>query len=403
MKSESREEKRLRPRLNLSQIYGPGLIFSPRASPNACTWLPSASQVVSDNMTGGQFSVAGTMPVVCSAGVSTPEGLQLLRDAGFEAPPVLLRYFDASDYLRLLKKLCQKEKQLAFQYVHPASEFPSENYWVKPETLSFLNSKVNLATLVSHGHIPLRHVVARDRLDSGVSSSRFPLVVKAVTDEPTGGGCDVVICREPSDLPIAVTTFRSCVHVVVEEFLPIKLNLCLNYAATAGGVIDYLGCAEQVCDAQGKYKGNWIDPEIQAPPLAVEIGTKVVAAGVALRYYGCVGIDMGVLEDDRIVAFDLNFRVNGSTTPLLLAESVRAHLGKTIFRFRRMQGNSTYRNLLKSVYAAMKKGIFLPLATFDPEAGGYFEAPPRLNGLILGNTREEVEEHERELSTIGLS
>ena len=403
MKPGILEETRLRPTLNLTQIYGPDLIFSPRASPNACTWLPAASQVVADNMTGGSLSVAGTMPFVCAAGVSTPKGLQLLRDGGLNTPPVLFRYFDAADYLCLLKKLGQEEKQLAFQYVHPASEFPSENYWVKPEALSFLNNKVNLATLVSTGHIPLRQVVTRDRLESGVSFFRFPLVVKAVTDEPTAGGCDVVICGERSDLGIAVTTFRSCLHVMVEECLPIKHNLCLNYAATAGGAINYLGCAEQVCDARGKYQGNWIDPETQAPPLAVEIGTKIVAAGIALGYYGCVGIDMGVLEDDRIVAFDLNFRINGSTTPLLLAESVRAHLGKTVFRFRRMQGNSTYCNLLKSVYAAMKKGIFLPLVTFDPEAGRYAKSPPRLNGLILGNTREEAQEYERELSTMSLS
>jgi hypothetical protein len=140
-----------------------------------------------------------------------------------------------------------------------------------------------------------------------------------------------------------------------------------------------------------------------APPLAIEIGTRVVAAGFALGYYGCVGIDMAVLEDDRIVVFDLNFRVNGSTAALLLAESVQRTSGRTVLRFRALRGSGTYRDLLSSVYTAMHKGVFLPLSSYDPEAGGYSRTRPRMTGLILGKTREEAEEHERELSAMGLS
>ena len=168
-------------------------------------------------------------------------------------------------------------------------------------------------------------------------------------------------------------------------------------------MINYLGCAEQVSSAQGKYQGNWIDPTTMAPPLAIEIGTRVVAAGFALGYYGCVGIDMAVLENDRIIVFDLNFRVNGSTAALLLAESVQHTTGRTVLRFRALQGSGIYRDLFNSAYAALHKGIFLPLSSYDPEVGGYPRARPRMTGLILGKTREEVEEHERELSTMGLS
>jgi len=109
------------------------------------------------------------------------------------------------------------------------------------------------------------------------------------------GGVDVVICRTSRDLKRAAVLFQSCTRVVNEEFLPIKRNLCLNYSATAEGTINYLGCAEQVSDTEGKYQGNWIDLTTMAFPLAIEIGTRVVAAGFALGYYGCVGIDMGVL------------------------------------------------------------------------------------------------------------
>lgn len=392
----------LKPIQSLSQIYGSDVIYSPRASPNACTWLPH-DEFILDSMTGGQIPVAGDMSIFCAAGASTPEGLQLLRDAGFDIPRVVFRYSAVTDYLHKLKNLYNERRKIVLLHVHPASELPPEACWVKPETLSFLNNKANLATLVSPRHVPTRRMLMPSRLVIELSSHRFPLVVKAATDESSGGGVDVIICRTSRDLKRATVLFQSCARVVIEEFLPIKRNLCLNYAATAEGMINYLGCAEQLSDAQGKYQGNWIDATTMAPPLAIEIGTRVVAAGFALGYYGCVGIDMALLEDDRIVVFDLNFRVNGSTAALLLAESVQRTSGRTVLRFRPLQGSGTCRDLFNSAYAAIHKGIFLPFSSYDPEAGGYPRTRPRMTGLILGNTREEVEEHERELSTMGLS
>jgi hypothetical protein len=392
----------LKPIQSLSQIYGSDVIYSPRASPNACTWLPH-DEFILDSMTGGQIPVAGDMSILCAAGASTPEGLQLLRDAGFDIPQAVFRYSTAVDYLRKLKNLCSERKRIALLFVHPASELSPEACWVKPETLSFINNKANLDVLVSSCYAPMRRTLMPSRLLVEISPRCFPLVVKATTDESSGGGVDVAICRTFWDLKRAAVVFQSCKRVLIEEFLPIKRNLCLNYAATAEGMINYLGCAEQVSSADGKYQGNWIDATTMAPPLAIDIGTRVVVAGFALGYYGCVGIDMAVLEDDRIVVFDLNFRVNGSTAALLLAESVQRTSGRTVLRFRTLQGSETYRDLLNSAYAAMHKGVFLPLSSYDPEVGGYPRTRPRMTGLILGETREEVEEHECELSTMGLS
>jgi hypothetical protein len=112
---------------------------------------------------------------------------------------------------------------------------------------------------------------------------------------------------------------------------------------------------------------------------------------------------MAVVEGGRIVVFDLNFRVNGSTPALLLAESVQRTSGRTVLRFRALRGSGTYRDLLKSAYAALHKDIFLPLSSYDPEVGGYPKTRPRMTGMILGKTRPEVEKHERELSIMGLS
>ena len=98
----------LLPSLNMVQIFGRELLYTPRPSSKACKWLPSGGNEVLDGMTAGLIPVLGGMPILCSAGVSTPEGLQLLRDTGYQLPELIIRYHNLEDYLTNLKKLyCQ--------------------------------------------------------------------------------------------------------------------------------------------------------------------------------------------------------------------------------------------------------------------------------------------------------
>ena len=392
---------RLEPTLTLGDIFGTELLYSPRASPNACAWLP-CDEAVLDMLTGNQLTILGSMPILCAAGVSSPEALGLLHDAGFQVPAAPCRYRDGADYLRLLSDLSGSGRKIVVQHVHPIAELAPDTCWVPPATLSFLNNKGNLAELVDAPHLPARRIVTTDRLRAKPSPPNLPLVLKAVTDESTGGGIDVVICGTAEELDRAAAYFGACADVVVEDFIEIGRNLCLNYAVTAAGRITYLGCAEQVSDAQGKYHGNWIDAESEAPAVAVEVGVHVVRAGLDRGYWGCVGVDMAIEEDGRVVVFDLNFRLNGSTAALLLAESVRSSLGQPVIRLRSWRGKGTYREMLNAAYTAMGKGLLLPLNSYDPVAGGQPHAPPRMAGLIIGGSRDEVNEREGELAALGL-
>jgi hypothetical protein len=392
---------RLQPALTFSDIFGTELLYSPRASPNACAWLPR-DEAILDMLTGGQLTILGSMPILCAVGVTSREALELLSDAGFQAPAAPCRYRDGVDYLRLVSELTGSGRKIVVQHVHPVAELTPDTCWVPPATLSFLNNKGNLAEVVDAPHLPARRIVATDRLMAKPSPADLPLVLKAVTDESTGGGIDVVICGTAEELERAAAYFGACAHVVVEDFITIRRNLCLNYAVTAAGRITYLGCAEQVSDAQGKYHGNWIDAESEAPAVAVEVGVDVVRAGFDRGYWGFVGVDMAVEEEGRVVVFDLNFRLNGSTAALLLAESVRRNLGQRVIRLRSWRGKGTYREMLNAAYAAMGKGLLLPLNSYDPVAGGQPHAPPRMAGLIIGGSRDEVNEREGELAALGL-
>jgi len=395
-------EGSLYPSCTLDAIFGSENVYSQRISPTVCTWLP-LSEVQKDMMTGGAIAIAGSMPYICSTAVSNPAALQLLMAAGLPVSEKhLLRFCDSDDYVRLVRKQCGSGKTVAAQYLHGESELPTANCCIQPSVLSFLNNKANMSALVDGEYLPRRTVLPSAKLVDFVTSQALPFVVKVATDEPTGAGLDVVICESLSDSKRAEDVFRSCRTVIVEEFLPISRNLCLNYTIAQSGAITFLGCAEQVSDAQGIYQGNWLGKDISAPAEAVAIGERIARAGFTMGYYGFLGIDMAVLDDDRIKVFDLNFRINGSTAPLLLAESVMQRFARPLIRLERFAGRATYRDMLDIAYRELAKGTLVPLSSFDPDAVGCSASQPRLIAMLLGNTKDDIDEYKRELAATGL-
>ncbi|MDD2337664.1 MAG: ATP-grasp domain-containing protein [Geobacteraceae bacterium] len=393
----------LRPTFTLDDFFGSEIVYCQRISPTACTWLPF-DDMRKDTMTGGALSITGDMPHICSAAVSTPAAMQLIKDAGLPVPGKdLLRYTDKEDYIRLLQVLSRTGKKVAAQYLHDESELPEANCWIQPSLISFVNNKANLKALVDDGYLPRRAIVPFAELTSYLSRYPLPNVVKAVTEEPTGAGLDVIICETAADVSRAEKVFGVCAFVVVEEFLHIARNLCLNYAVTSEGEIIFLGCAEQICTRNGVYLGNWLGKNIEAPPEAVSVGRQIVQKGFTLGYSGLVGIDMAVLADGRIMVFDLNFRINGSTTPLLLARSAMETYGQPLIKLDRFVGTSTYRDMLDIIYGQLGKGKFVPIASYDPESGGYPGSQPRLIAMLLGETKDEIDEYKSELERMGLA
>lgn len=390
----------LKPAATLSEIFGNAAVFTGRSSPNASRWLPR-DEMALDFLSGSLLSMVGDMPAVCAASASTPEGLGLLRDAGFLIPVHLYRFRNAADYLELMKRLCAEGKSVVMQHVHAQDDLPHSSCLVKPQALSYVNNKAHLARFVQSENLPARQLVPIVELENVGKTMRFPLVVKAITDESTGGGSDVRICRGETHLRAASAYFYDCPSVVVEDYLDIQRNLCLNYFIDKEGGIVYLGFAEQVSDDEGRYQGNWIEDSSCADGI-VTAGREVAGRAFEFGYYGFMGMDVAVLADEQFNIFDLNFRGNGSTPALLYAESIRACFNKSVMRFRRFAGTSDYRQMLKAVYQAMDEKLFLPLASCDPSEGVYGNKPPLINGLVLGNTRHEVREAEVKLAAMGL-
>ena len=392
---------RLEPALTLSDIFGQG-VYCPRVSPNACRWI-SGDPALLNSLTANQLTVAGRMPVVCSRGAVGIEGLRLLREAGCPEPGELHLFSDGEEHLAQLRALAGRGEKLVLLHAHRPDDVPAESWWIPRELLELLNNKANLESFVAAGHAPRRSVHSNDALSRAIEEVEVPVVLKAGTHETTGAGNDVRICLDRVDLARAVSEFRDCPTVVAEEFLAIDRNLCLNYAVMTDGSVRYLGSAEQVCEPGGSYRGNWIDADTRAPDVAVALGEDVAMRGAGLGYRGIVGVDVAVLDDDRALAFDLNFRTNGSTTALLLHESIVRETGSTVMRLRSWTGTRGYGALLDAAYAGLEQGYFMPLASYDPFADGIPSAAPRLGGVLLGASRDEVREREAQFAALGLS
>jgi hypothetical protein len=98
-----------------------------------------------------------------------------------------------------------------------------------------------------------------------------------------------------------------------------------------------------------------------------------------------------------VLAFDVNGRINGSSVAL----AVFGALEDPERRFARYgswaAGGSEFAHLERAVRRAMESSVFVPLAFYDPR-GGDRAAPPRVSGLVVGASREEVLQIEKDLA-----
>lgn len=383
------------PALTMSDIYGPGHFFFARAIDGFCDWLPSAPAVL-DSLTGGQLTIAGDLPVVCSQGFGTAAARELIALGGLDLAPSQVRYRAGDELAALAKAAAEYGGTVVMQHAWPPAALGGVQPWIGLDLLQYLNDKANLAELVQAAHCPPRDVVDRaaffDREDC-----RLPLVLKVVTDQSNGGGCGVMICRTAEDLREAAAFFGRCDRIVVEEMLEIARNPCLNFAVMPDGEARYLGFADQDLTSEGKYRGNWMDFDAPIPQSAVEIALEPVRRGAAMGYRGVAGVDLAFTADGSVYALDLNFRLNGCTPMILLAERVRARTAAKVIHFRKLQGALGAVELVAALNPYVVSGRVIPLSLFDPMAAGYGEEPASAQALIVGASRGEVLAAEAEI------
>src|SRR4051812_26779207 len=107
--------------------------------------------------------------------------------------------------------------------------------------------------------------------------------------------------------------------------------------------------------------------------------------------------------DNRTYVLDLNFRLNGCTAAILLAEAVAEHTGATIMHLRTLRTSAGAEELAKALQPYVATNRLVPLSLFDPGAAGYASKPASAQALVLGSSRDGVLEIETEMAGLGVA
>lgn len=391
----------MEPLLSLEQIFGRKYIMNSRSSYHNSRWL--SGEASQDSSSGSLLTISGDVPLVCNVDVSTDDCLAILRSAKLPVGANLLIYKDQESYYRLLRELQNKGDRVVFKHAHLPGEFNESQYWIERDLLLYLNNKRNLGEIVPDGHAPRRILLPVDDFlnrDPDPASFEFPYVVKAATDEPSGGGFEVVICNIAADLEQARRLFRSCDYVVIEQFVAVRKNFCIQFAQTHTGETVYLGSAEQIITEEGKYAGNWIDMSDQPPAEAILLGERVMRKAAALGYLGFAGFDTIISEDNRIYIIDLNFRQNGSTAALLFKDSLASSWKAGVLKVRQWKIRRPFGEFRSMVETLVAQRRLLPLCVYNP-AIQTADRPIFVLSALVGKSKEDVLESERQMLAMG--
>lgn len=390
--------------MTLADVFGPGVAYVSRRSPSLPGWAPTAAGLV-DYQTGNQLTIAGRMPCVVSAGAVTPPALALLAEASLPIEADLHVYRSSADYRDLLRRLTARGLRLATQRLHPEQEVPPASSLVSPDLQRDLNDKGRMADVVPAAWLPPRRVLAVTELPPAedLLAGGHPVVLKVATPLPSGGGYGVWVCRSLADFEIARSALLPERFVVIEEFLRLRRTVCVHAVVLPDGTVSVTGVAEEVCGADGRWLGNWLDAEADVVPNEVlDVVLRIVRCAAARGYRGVAGVDVAFPEDGPPRVLDLNFRVNGSTAAVWLRGGVERERGAVSMRLRGWACERGFDGMFQIARRAMERKALIPLCLYDPEAceaGGL----ARLKGILTGPSREAVREEERRLTAEGLA
>lgn len=386
---------RLVPATTLAATLGPGVAWLPPRSPRLMAWSPPAAGHV-HAQTGGQLGVAGPLPYVVHAGCITRPTLDLLAQAGLPVEARLEAYDSDAGLRALLDRLPRQGLRLCAQRLMPADELAERHALVPHGLLAWLNDKGSLPALVPAAHLPRRTLWPVAALPhAGRLLAHGPVVLKASTHVPSGGGHAVWVVRTPAEVEAVRERLAGEPRVVVEELLPIERTLCVHATVDAQGRTHLWGAAEEVVEGTA-WRGNWVDSATDALPAGVLEATQACVEAAARRgYRGVAGVDVALCRDGRPPqVLDLNFRTNGSTALAWLAPALRARGHATLGL--RVVSAPTYAHVHAAARAGLEAGEFLPLSLYDPSVGAH-GGLARMWGLVLGATRAQASAAEARL------
>ncbi len=369
---------------SFDDLFGPDYLFSPGAMFGARRWLPD----VPESMTGGQLTLFRNTPCICHAGAATRTGLRLLADVGHHLPNQLHPYRNDEDLVQQLLELTHQGLMLVISHLPLHPSIAKDTLWMSPELLSRLNHKGFLSDWVPPQHLPRRHTISTASLAQ--FATPLPVVLKAATDVTTGGGKDVMRYTSEQACEEALRHFTGTESLVVEEWVDFQELWCVNYAIHRDGQLDCLGAAGQLINASLGFAGNRflndLVPGADLMTMTTDVARRIAQTG----YHGVLGLDAGRATDGRLLLFDINARMNASTSLLIARDRFPWIRRLPVQRSIRIQSDHSLDDCIRIAESAVADERFLPVATFDPSVSG-LPGPCFVSGLINGDDDDDID------------
>ncbi len=370
-------------------VFAPGTVLTARLPPSA-GGENTADPHLCDAYTGPIMAIAGDAPAICSAGVASPCGLDLLAAAGLPISHQIRTYRSAAEFRGLVRDALGDGERIAFQHVHSTEEVPPEACLVAPQLLQFLNNKSNLPELVGRNGAPRRSSISA--ADAAALDANQSWVLKVCSDQSSGGGYGVYVHRAGSKLTRADFIHEGA-ELILEEYLDFVNNWCVHFAVDATGAVRLLGATEQLISPTGAYGGSRVGG-VAPTPAALELCRGGVERAQAFGFVGYCGVDVGLTSCGEVYVFDCNFRINASTPALVVLNAMTASRGPAWAGRGRWQtfshdGSLTALvNRLRSVFAERD---LVPIASYDPAFTNNGPGPSLLSALVIADDPQELE------------
>jgi len=371
-----------------TSVFGPKAVLTARL-PLSDTGANTADPHLCDAYTGPIVAIASETPVICSAGVASPCGLDLLGAAGVPVSREIRTYRTTEDFRHLVCEVIDNGERLLCQHVHSEDEVPAEACLVAPSLLRYLNNKANLPAIVGPDGAPKRTSIdAEDVAALGVDES---WVLKVCSDDSSGGGYGVYVHRAGT----AITRphfVQPGADLIVEELLDLVENWCVQFCVEAIGAPRLIGATEQLISDTGAYAGSRVGGTV-LPQAAAELGQAVVEHARTLGFIGYCGIDTGLTSSGEVKVFDLNFRINASTPPLLVLNALAASRGPSWAgrgRWQTYRHDGSLAELVKRLASVYPDPNLVPIASYDPAFTDHGEGPSLLSALLIGDDEQDL-------------
>lgn len=263
--------------------------------------------------------VIGESEVLLPRAALSDELFRFLSASGFVRPKNAILYDGEADRIDIILSLARFSRQIAIQIPAPYQDIPAAAYAVDRDLLLYLNNKSNLSRLLSEKLAAPRLKTSMAALRNGDwRPSRWPVLLKAGLAQPSMGGDDVFVCNDEKALLRVLSTFPLDARIIMEPWLEHERNVCVQFLVREAEV-RYLGAAEQIIENDTAHVGNIVRPLEHVPEPIQEALRMACICAQRLGFRGIAGFDVLLGGNQLAWVIDANFRINGSTTALLLA------------------------------------------------------------------------------------